>query len=173
MFICSINSFFQIIIITDGIDSLANDSSSKVFCENIKVKLLNLKEKFKLEDDEFDETINNIDFYQNETLYNFANDDKVNLKFPFTFSNKLNVIVLQEIETDYSKNDYIYFNELIKLNSNNGNFFLSKNLNINYIVNEFIPNVSNKIYEKFDCSLKFGHLECNTAVYPPPSKFKG
>ena len=160
-------------MITDGIDSLNDSSSVEVFSDNIKAKLDTLREQLKLENDEFDEKITNIEFYLNETHNIYSNIELTNMKFPFAFSNNLNIIVLQNNEIRYSKKDYLYFNELIKLNNGSGNLFISKNLNLNYLTNEFIKNVLNKIYQNFECNLKCGHLECPITISPFPKKYTG
>ena len=138
-----------------------------------------LKEKFELDNEEFDETINNVEFYQNETLNNFneMNNESMVLKFPFTFSNSLNLILLEEVEktkNSISESRRNLFSELIKLNNNNGKLFVSNNLKINYIINDFAKGLLNKIYEKFIVTLKCGHLEqFNLLILPAPKKFKG
>jgi hypothetical protein len=146
-----------------------------VFCENTKEKLRILKEKFELENEEFDPRVSNFEFYQNETLNNFneMNNESISIKYPFTFPNLLNLIVLNDTQQNFNDLNN-QFNELIQLNNNNGRVFISNNLIMNYIINDFSKYLLSKIHEKFIVTLKCGHLEqFNISILPTPKKFKG
>lgn len=168
----------QIILITDGVDCLTDDSSLKLFYDTT---ILNIKQNYNISDLQVNKINLMIDFNQNETLTDYSNahnntpnnNDTNNLKFPFVFPNQLNILILEENNMRNENKKYFYLIELIKLNNNRGNLFITKNLNFNYLINDYLLNIKNVLFEKFISNLKFGHLESNIMLVPKPLKYKG
>ena len=190
----------QILLITDNRDNI-HASAIKNVCFKLKENQNILKEFYSFNGSHFDEKLHNYSIINTEELLKssfYSNSNKKDyfqIKYPFSFPNRFDVICLNQEpdsgqpETVYAfgeesfrfkkcfkkaKNKYFYLKELIELNNSSGKVFTTnKALNENYIEKEFLKTIISELYNPFKCQLKFGHMESNVTLIPPPNKFNG
>ncbi len=192
----------QIILITDNVDSL-HSNSVKNICFRLQENRLLLKDYYLSTGIEFDEKIHlnpllNEDITKSVFYTNYINGNKTpyySCKFPFAFPNKFDIICLNN-EKDcsikkinlfgFNSNEFkpkkllntiqpksFYLNQLIELSNTTGKLYMANNSDSNYIENNFINKVIDELFDKLRYKLKFGHLESNVSLIPPPLPFKG
>lgn len=197
---CSTN--VQILLITDNVDTL-HSNSVKNICFRLKENRVLLKDYYLSSGIEFDEKIHvnpllNEDITKSVFYTNYINSNRTpyyNCKFPFGFPNKFDIICLSNEKDSSAKKINLfgfdneefkvkkfinkvqsksyYLNQLIELSNTTGKLYLTNNLDQNYIENNFINKIIDELFDRLRYKLKFGHLETNVTLTPPPLPFKG
>jgi len=196
-------SFFnvQLVLLTDNLDNLYGNTA-KQLCTKLKDNRSILKEYNLSLGVEYDEKMGssslvNDDILRSTYYLELKKKSYFQCKFPFSFSNRFDIICLDEsnTENDESPNEQTYYSfnddefkveklicneskkkslqELIDLNNSNGKLYVTNMLGKSYIENEFCESIINEMFVHFEFQIQCGHLASTVSLVPSPLPFKG
>jgi hypothetical protein len=173
LLLCSENDCkFQIVLFTDGIDSLTESSSFEQFYKHLNKNIQLKKDNYLIQSNSLCE-MPRLSYYADVNAENSTNFSI--WKYPFPFPNRFDIACLAECnDEDIELREKLnYLDKLAKLNSQHGKLYLTSTLKFDYLMDDFLKTLIGNLFVPFACELSFGRLQSIITLVPTPMPYIG